>query len=235
MTKYAANSMLAARISFMNQIAALCEETGADVELVRRGVGSDKRIGPSFLYAGTGYGGSCFPKDVQALIQTGDDHGLDLSILRAVHEANDRQKSVLIDKIMSRLGRDLSGKHFALWGLAFKPETDDMRDAPSLTIIRSLLDAGATVSAHDPVAIEAARDHHLGESIDYAADEYAACDGADALIVVTEWLQYRRPNWESVAERLSQPMVFDGRNVYDVDKMAEAGFEYHSIGRGAVT
>lgn len=234
MTKYAANSMLATRISFMNQIAALCEETGADVELVRRGVGSDRRIGPSFLYAGTGYGGSCFPKDVQALIQTGDESGVDLTVLRAVHSANDDQKSVLVGKVTSRFGEDLAGKRFAMWGLAFKPETDDMRDAPSLTIIEALLAAGASVVAHDPVAMDAARDLHLGDSIDYAEDEYAACNGADALIVVTEWLQYRRPDWGSVAEKLNSRVVFDGRNVYEIDKMKAAGFEYYSIGRGDV-
>jgi len=235
MTKYAANSMLAARISFMNQIATLCEVTGADVELVRRGVGSDRRIGPAFLYAGTGYGGSCFPKDVQALIQTGDEHGLDLSVLRAVHSANTRQKSVLVRKIVARFGEDLSGMRFALWGLAFKPETDDMRDAPSLIIVSALLAAGATVAAHDPVAMEVARDHHLGDAIDYADDEYAACAGADALVVVTEWLQYRRPDWGRVTEQLSAPIVFDGRNVYEIDRMREAGFEYYSVGREDVT
>ncbi|MDX1395964.1 MAG: UDP-glucose/GDP-mannose dehydrogenase family protein [Gemmatimonadota bacterium] len=234
MTKYAANSMLATRISFMNQIAALCERTGADVELVRRGVGSDKRIGPSFLYAGTGYGGSCFPKDVQALIQTGEDHGVDLGVLRAVHEANDRQKRVLVEKVLARFGEDLSGRRFAMWGLAFKPETDDMRAAPSLTIARSLLEAGAEVTAHDPVAIDAAREHYLGDSIRYAQDEYSACEGADALIVVTEWLQYRRPDWGAVAERLSDRVVFDGRNIYEREKMRQEGFEYYSIGRGAV-
>ena len=234
MTKYAANSMLATRISFMNQIAALCEVTGADVELVRRGVGSDKRIGPSFLYAGTGYGGSCFPKDVTALIQTGEEHGVDLSILRAVHTANDRQKVVLVRKIRERLGEDLTGRRFALWGLAFKPETDDMRDAPALSIIAALRDAGATVVAHDPVAMGVARELWLGDSIDYAEDEYAACDGADALIVVTEWLQYRRPDWEALGERLENRLVFDGRNVYEPEKMRAAGFEYHSIGRRVV-
>ena len=234
MTKYAANSMLATRISFMNQIAALCEKTGADVELVRRGVGSDRRIGPSFLYAGTGYGGSCFPKDVKALIQTGENHDVDLTVLRAVHAANDLQKSVLVRKIRGRFGDDLAGRRFAMWGLAFKPETDDMRDAPSLTIIEALLAAGATVAAHDPVAMEAARDLYLSDTIDYAEDEYAACEGADALIVVTEWLQYRRPDWRTVASRLLEPVVFDGRNVYDVDKMRAAGFEYYSIGRGDV-
>jgi UDPglucose 6-dehydrogenase len=235
MTKYAANSMLATRITFMNQIAALCEKTGADVELVRRGMGSDKRIGPAFLYAGTGYGGSCFPKDVKALIQTGDDRGVDLSVLRAVDEGNSRQKSVLVEKLMARFGEDLSGKRFAVWGLAFKPETDDMRDAPSLSVISALLKAGATVAAHDPVASDVAREHYLGDSIDYARDEYTACEGADALIVVTEWLQYRRPAWSIVREKLSSPIVFDGRNVYELDKMRESGFEYYSIGRSAVS
>ena len=234
MTKYAANSMLATRINFMNQIAELCEATGADVELVRRGIGSDRRIGQSFLYAGTGYGGSCFPKDVQALIQTGEERGVDLGVLRAVHAANDHQKSVLVRKIRSRFGDDLSGMRFALWGLAFKPETDDMRAAPSRTIISGLLEAGASVAAHDPVAVPAARELHLGDTIDYADDEYAACTGADALIVVTEWLQYRRPDWGRVAERLARPIVFDGRNIYEIEKMRAAGFEYYSIGRASV-
>lgn len=235
MTKYAANSMLATRISFMNQIATLCEATGADVELVRRGIGSDRRIGPSFLYAGTGYGGSCFPKDVQALIQTGDENEVDLSVLRAVHDTNDWQKSVLIRKIKARFGDDLSGRRFALWGLAFKPETDDMRDAPALTIVSLLLEAGATVAAHDPVAMDAARELYFDDTIMYADDEYAACEGADALIVVTEWLQYRRPDWARVAGQLNDAIVFDGRNVYDLDKMSDAGFEYYSIGRESVS
>jgi UDPglucose 6-dehydrogenase len=172
---------------------------------------------------------------VKALIQTGDDRGVDLSVLRAVDEGNSRQKSVLVEKLMARFGEDLSGKRFAVWGLAFKPETDDMRDAPSLSVISALLKAGATVAAHDPVASDVAREHYLGDSIDYARDEYTACEGADALIVVTEWLQYRRPAWSIVREKLSSPIVFDGRNVYELDKMRESGFEYYSIGRSAVS
>ncbi len=234
MTKYAANAMLATRISFMNQVAELCEHTGADIELVRKGIGSDKRIGPSFLYAGTGYGGSCFPKDVQALIQTGDEHGVDLTVLKAVNGANDYQKGILARKIVARFGADLAGRRFAVWGLAFKPETDDMRAAPSLAVIAALLEAGAAVAAHDPVAIPTAREHYLGETIEYAADEYSACDDADALVLVTEWLQYRRPDWGSVKERLRRPVVFDGRNIFEPERMRGLGFEYHSIGRGQV-
>jgi len=234
MTKYAANAMLATRISFMNQVAELCEQTGADIELVRKGIGSDKRIGPSFLYAGTGYGGSCFPKDVEALIQTGDERGVDLAVLKAVNAANERQKGVLVRKITDRFGADLAGLRFAVWGLAFKPETDDMRAAPSLTLIRSLLDAGAEVVAHDPVAIPTAREHYLGDAIEYAPDEYSACDGADALVLVTEWLQYRRPDWGSVKDRLRQDVVFDGRNIFEPERMRGLGLEYHSIGRGRV-
>jgi UDPglucose 6-dehydrogenase len=234
MTKYAANAMLATRISFMNQIAELCERTGADVELVRRGIGSDKRIGPSFLYAGTGYGGSCFPKDVQALLQTGEERGVELSVLDAVHRANDHQKRVLVRKIKDRFGDDLSGLRFALWGLAFKPETDDMRAAPSLEIIAALLDAGATVTGHDPVAMDVAREYYLDDSIDYADDEYDACDGADALVLVTEWLQYRRPDWDRIRTSIGRPIVFDGRNMFEPDRMASMGFEYYSIGRRQV-
>ncbi len=234
MTKYAANAMLATRISFMNQIAELCERTGADVELVRRGIGSDKRIGPSFLYAGTGYGGSCFPKDVQALIQTADENGVELGVLRAVHTANEKQKGILVRKVHRRFGEDLSGMRFAVWGLAFKPETDDMRAAPSLDVIRGLLEAGATVRAHDPVAMEAAREFYFHDEIEYAADEYVACEGADALVLVTEWLQYRRPDWGMVADGLSREIVFDGRNMFDPARMRALGFEYYSIGRGEV-
>jgi len=235
MTKYAANAMLATRISFMNQIAELCERTGADIELVRRGIGSDGRIGPSFLYAGTGYGGSCFPKDVQALIQTADSHDVDLSVLKAVHSANDRQKEVLVRKIRSRYGVDLTGRRFAIWGLAFKPETDDMRDAPALTIIRELLAAGATVAAHDPVAMDTAREGYLGESVEYAEDEYAACDGSDALVVITEWLQYRRPDLERIAAGLRERVIFDGRNMFDPVRMRSQGFAYYSVGREQVS
>lgn len=234
MTKYAANAMLATRISFMNQVAELCERTGADVELVRRGIGSDKRIGPSFLYAGTGYGGSCFPKDVQALLQTGEDRGVELTVLDAVHRANDRQKRVLVRKILDRFGDDLTGFRLALWGLAFKPETDDMRAAPSLEIIAALLDAGATVAGHDPVAMDVARQYYLDDSIAYAEDEYDACHGADALILVTEWLQYRRPDWDRIREAMGRPIVFDGRNMFEPDRMEAMGFEYYSIGRRQV-
>jgi len=234
MTKYASNSMLATRISFMNQIAALCERTGANVELVRRGVGSDRRIGPSFLYAGTGYGGSCFPKDVKALIQTGVECGVDMNVIRAVDAANEAQKLVLVEKIQRRFGADLAGRRFAVWGLAFKPETDDLRDAPSLKIIEELLAAGASVSAHDPVALAAAKSLELADGFECASDEFTACDDADALVLVTEWLQYRRPDWSAVAERLSQRIVFDGRNVYEPDKMRDLGFEYYSIGREQV-
>ena len=234
MTKYAANAMLATRISFMNQVAALCEAAGADVNMVRRGVGSDPRIGASFLYAGAGYGGSCFPKDVRALIQTGEERSVDLSILKEVHETNERQKKVLGRKIRTRFGEDLSGMSFAVWGLAFKPETDDMREAASVTLIEELLAAGATVTAHDPVAEEVSREWYLGDRIGYAPDEYAALSGANALVVVTEWLQYRRPNWERVKEELGSPIVFDGRNLYDPARMRRHGLEYYSIGREQV-
>ena len=234
MTKYAANAMLATRISFMNQIAELCERTGADVERVRRGVGSDKRIGQSFLYAGTGYGGSCFPKDVQALIQTADDHSVDLTVLKAVHETNERQKLVLLNKIREHFGADLDGLRFAVWGLAFKPETDDMRAAPSLAIINGLLESGAEVSVHDPVAMDAARDFWLRDAVQYASDEYSACRDADALVLVTEWLQYRRPDWTAVKAALRRHVVFDGRNIFEPGRMRAIGFDYYSIGRERV-
>jgi UDPglucose 6-dehydrogenase len=234
LTKYAANAMLATRISFMNQIAALCEAAGADVNMIRRGAGSDPRIGASFLYAGAGYGGSCFPKDVRALIQTGEEMGVDLSILKEVHETNERQKKVLGKKIRSRFGEDLSSLKFAVWGLAFKPETDDMREAASVTVIEELLAGGATVAAHDPVAEEVAREWYLGDRIEYAPDEYAALSGAAALVVVTEWLQYRRPSWERVKQELEAPIVFDGRNLYDPARMRRHGFEYYPIGREQV-
>ena len=234
LTKYAANAMLAARISFMNQLAALCEASGADVTLVRKGIGSDPRIGRSFLYAGAGYGGSCFPKDVRALILTGEDFAVDLSILREVHAANERQKAVLGRKVMERFGEDLTGMRLAVWGLAFKPETDDMREAPSLTLIDALLAAGASVVAHDPVAQEVARKLHLGERVEFADDEYLACQDADGLIIVTEWLQYRRPDWNRIAGTTKQAVVFDGRNLFEPSRMRRNGFEYYSIGREQV-
>ena len=231
LTKYAANAMLAIRISFMNQVAALCEATGADVSVVRHGIGSDRRIGSSFLFAGAGYGGSCFPKDVEALIRTGDDLGVDLSILRSVHEANARQKKLLAQKVKARFGNDLEGRQFTVWGLAFKPETDDMREAPALAVIEELLEAGASIVAHDPQAMPTARRWYLGDRIAYGEDAYAACEGSDALIIVTEWLQYRRPDWDTIRAALRSPAVFDGRNLFDPERMRALGFSYYSIGR----
>ena len=234
LTKYAANGMLAARISFMNQLAPLCEASGADISLVRKGIGSDPRIGRSFLYAGAGYGGSCFPKDVRALILTGEEFGVDLSILREVHEANERQKAVLGRKVRRRFGDDLSGMRFGIWGLAFKPETDDMREAPAITLVHELLGSGASVIAHDPVAMDVARDLHLSDRVEFADDEYEACRDADALIIVTEWLQYRRPDWTRIESTLKQKIVFDGRNLFEPSRMRRQGFEYYPVGREQV-
>lgn len=234
LTKYAANAMLATRISFMNQLALLCEETGADVNRVRKGMGSDPRIGRSFLYAGAGYGGSCFPKDVRALIHTGDECQVDLTILRQVHAANEVQKALLGSKARERFGDDFSGMRFAVWGLAFKPETDDMREAPALTLIEQILAAGGSVAAHDPVAQEVARELHLGDRVEFTRDEYAACESADALFVVTEWLQYRRPDWHRLRDTMRNPIVFDGRNLFEPWRMRELGFEYYPIGREQV-
>lgn len=232
-TKYAANGMLATRISFMNQIAELCEEAGADVSRVRRGIGSDPRIGSSFLFAGTGYGGSCFPKDVRALLRTGDELGVDLSILDAVHETNARQKGVLVRKVKAHFGEDLTDRRIAVWGLSFKPETDDMREAPSLRVVEGLLEAGATVAVHDPVAMAAAREH-VGDRVRYAEDEYAACRDADALVLVTEWLQYRRPDWDELASVMRGRALFDGRNLFEPERMRDREWTYHSVGRPAV-
>jgi len=234
LTKYAANAMLATRISFMNQIALLCERADADVNLVRKGIGTDDRIGQAFLYAGAGYGGSCFPKDVRALIRTGEELGVDLSILREVHEANERQKLLVGEKVRARFGDDLGGRRFAVWGLSFKPETDDMREAASVVIIDGLLTGGADVVVHDPVAFEVAREWYLGDRVEYAEDEYEACRGADALIVVTEWLQYRRPDWSRLGGLLAGRIVFDGRNLFRPDRMRAEGFEYYPIGREQV-
>ncbi|MEJ2313131.1 MAG: UDP-glucose/GDP-mannose dehydrogenase family protein [Gemmatimonadales bacterium] len=235
LTKYAANAMLATRISFMNQIALLCELTGADVSMVRKGIGSDPRIGKSFLFAGVGYGGSCFPKDVQALIRTGEELGEHLTILEAVHGANERQKEVLVGKVKRAFGDDLAGRHLAIWGLAFKPETDDMREAAAIRIVEGLLDAGARVTVHDPVAMDVAKEWHFGDRVDYAVDEYEACRDADGLLIVTEWLQYRRPDWAAVADRLKKPVVFDGRNLFDPERMRQQGFSYYPIGRIQIT
>jgi len=230
MTKYAANSMLATKISFMNDIANLCELVGADVSMVRKGIGSDARIGNKFIYPGTGYGGSCFPKDVQALVRTADEYGHSLDILKAVEAVNYRQKEVLIAKIKSHFGNDLKGLKFGMWGLSFKPKTDDMREAPSLVIIDLLVKEGASVIAYDPVAMEEAR-HILGDKIVYAKDEYDACIDADALIIVTEWPEFRMPNFRVLEKLLKNKTIFDGRNIYEPEEMQEIKFNYYSIGR----
>ncbi|HEY4733940.1 MAG TPA: UDP-glucose/GDP-mannose dehydrogenase family protein [Gemmatimonadaceae bacterium] len=230
MTKYAANGMLATRISFMNEIANLCEKVGANVDFVRRGIGSDSRIGQSFLFPGPGYGGSCFPKDVKALVRMGSDCGVPLDVLTAVESANGRQKTVVVSKVRSALGNDLAGKRIALWGLAFKAGTDDMREAPALSIIDALLEDGVTICAHDPAAMDHARGL-LGNRIDFAETNYEALEGADALVVVTDWMEYRHPNFDRVKSTLRQPVIVDGRNLYDVEKMRELGIRYHSIGR----
>jgi UDPglucose 6-dehydrogenase len=232
LTKYAANAMLATRISFMNEIANLAEKLGADVELVRQGIGSDPRIGYHFLYAGCGYGGSCFPKDVQALLQTANETGLGSKILTAVEEANAAQKEVVGKKIVAHFGAELKGRHFALWGLAFKPNTDDMREAPSLELIRELTGRGATVSAYDPVAIhEAQRILKGNASVTFAEGPMAALEGADALAIVTEWKEFRSPDFAAIKAKLKQPTIFDGRNLYDPRMVREQGFNYQPIGR----
>ena len=230
MTKYAANGMLATRISFMNEIANLCDEVGANVDFVRRGIGSDSRIGASFLFPGPGYGGSCFPKDVKALVKLAQDRGVPLDVLAAVESANERQKRILIRKIRTALGGELKGRRIALWGLAFKAGTDDMREAPSLTLIDALLDEGVSICAHDPAAMDHAR-ALVGNRIDYAETNYEALEGADALVVVTDWNEYRHPDFARVKRTLKQPVIVDGRNLYDVEKMRELGVRYVSIGR----
>ena len=230
MTKYAANAMLATRISFMNDIANLCEIVGADVNMVRKGIGADPRIGNRFLYAGCGYGGSCFPKDVKALVKTAADHGYPMRILQAVEEVNEQQKSILYRKLENYFKGDLKGKRIAIWGLAFKPETDDMREAPSLVVIRRLLEAGSEVVAYDPVAMDESR-RRLGDSIRYAKDIYDAVVEADALLLLTEWKEFRMPSWLAVKKLMANPLVIDGRNIYDPQEMQEYGFEYHCIGR----
>lgn len=233
LTKYAANAMLATRISFINELANLAEKLGADIESVRRGIGSDPRIGYDFLYAGAGYGGSCFPKDVSALIRTArNDAGIDLKVLQAVEEANEAQKRVLGAKVMQRFGSDLRGKHFAVWGLAFKANTDDMRKASSLEVIRDLLDAGATVCAYDPVAIAQARLFFPGEDrVRFAANQSEALEQADALIIVTEWREFRSPDFDLIQAKLKSPVIFDGRNLYDPKLIRGRNMEYFPIGR----
>jgi UDPglucose 6-dehydrogenase len=230
MTKYAANAMLATRISFMNDIAGLCEKVGANVDLVRKGIGSDSRIGPAFLFPGPGYGGSCFPKDVKALIRTARERGAELRVLDAVEAVNDDQKHVVGAKLRRALGEDLVGTRVAVWGLAFKPNTDDMREAPALTLIEELLGAGATVVAHDPVAMDEAR-RRLGDRVTFAPTGYDAIEGSDALAVITDWNEYRHPDFARMKAALRRPIVVDGRNLYSPEKMTALGFRYYSIGR----
>lgn len=231
MTKYAANAMLATRISFMNEIANLCEKVGADVDLVRKGIGSDSRIGPAFLFPGPGYGGSCFPKDVKALMRTSEEQGAPMGVLRAVEDANEKQKQRLFEKLLEVFGGSVAGKRIALWGLAFKANTDDMRESPALVLIEALLQAGATVVAHDPAAMHETQ-RRIGDTIQYAKTNYEAAQGADAMVVVTDWNEYRFPDFERLKTELKQPIVVDGRNLYDSAKMAGLGFTYRSIGRG---
>ena len=230
MTKYAANSMLATRISFMNDIANLCELVGADVNMVRSGIGSDTRIGRKFLYPGIGYGGSCFPKDVKALIKTAEANGYEMRVLRAVEAVNEHQKGVLFDKLQKLFGDSLCGKTIALWGLSFKPETDDMREAPSLVLMARLLKAGCTVRVYDPVAMDECR-RRMGDAVYYAQDLYDATLDADALMLLTEWKEFRLPSWALIKKSMRNPLVLDGRNIYDPGEMAEQGFAYHCIGK----
>lgn len=230
MTKYAANSMLATRISFMNDIANLCEIVGADVEAVKKGIGSDSRIGKKFLNAGCGYGGSCFPKDVKALIKTGDENGHSLELLKAVERVNERQKEVLFKKVIAHFGPDLKGKRFAVWGLSFKPATDDMREAPSLVLIERLVEAGAVIRAYDPVAMEEC-ERRIGAKIEYASNMYDALSDADALIVVTEWPEFKIPKFTFIEKALKHKIIFDGRNIYSPEQMKEFGYIYYGVGR----
>jgi len=229
MTKYAANAMLATKISFINDIANLCEIVGADINLVRNGIGSDSRIGNKFIYPGIGYGGSCFPKDVQALIRTGGEFNYNLRVLKAVEEVNKDQKLVIFNKINKFFEGDLAGKTIALWGLSFKPQTDDMREAPSLIIVKKLLEAGAIVKVYDPVAMEEAK-HHFADSVSYYKDQYEALIDADCLAILTEWPEFKIPNFKIIHKLLNTPTIFDGRNIYDKDEMKQYGFNYYCIG-----
>lgn len=230
MIKYAANSMLATRISFMNDIANLCELVGADVNMVRKGIGSDTRIGSKFLYPGCGYGGSCFPKDVKALIKTAEQYGYPMQVLRAVEDVNERQKSIMFQKLYNYYGGALKGKTIAIWGLAFKAETDDMREATSLVTIQKLLEAGCLVRVYDPVAMDECR-RRIGDKVEYAVDMYGATLNADALLVITEWKQFRLPSWGVIHKSMNHPLVIDGRNVYDAQELKNLGFEYSCIGK----
>lgn len=232
-TKYAANSYLAMRITFMNELANFCEKVGADVDLIRKGMGTDTRIGKRFLFPGIGYGGSCFPKDVNALIKSSMDAGSEIRLLTIVDEMNKRQKEVIVAKILKHYQNEIKGKHFAVWGLAFKPNTDDMREAPSIVIIKKLLGLGATITAYDPAANESAK-FYLNDTIRYSDNEYSALHGADALLIFTEWNEFRNPDFVRVRSALKQPVIFDGRNIFDPDKMKDLKFTYYGIGRKPV-
>jgi UDPglucose 6-dehydrogenase len=236
LTKYAANSILATKISFMNELANICDIVGADIDWVRKGIGTDARIGPHFIYPGTGYGGSCFPKDVKAIIKTAKDHNFDLKILKAVEDVNERQKTVLFDKIKSFFNNELSGKKFAMWGLSFKPRTDDMREAPSINMIEALTEAGAKIKAHDPEAMDEARHifgDKIGDNITLFKKRYDCLENADALIIMTEWNQFREPDFHLIKELLATPTIFDGRNLYQPGRMRKLGIEYFCVGRAS--
>lgn len=231
MTKYASNSFLATKISFMNEIANLCEKVGADAEMVRVGMSTDSRIGNKFLFPGLGYGGSCFPKDVKALIKTGQENNCEMSIIASADRVNKSQRKSFVEKIVHRFGENLEGKTFAVWGLAFKPKTNDMREAPSITIINSLLEKGAKLKAFDPKAVEEAK-FYFNNKITYTNNAYEALEGADGMLLLTEWNEFRRPDFEKIKSLMKQPIIFDGRNQYDTKRLEEKGFEYHQIGRG---
>ena len=230
-TKYAANAMLATKISFMNDMANLCELVGADINMVRKGIGSDARIGKKFIYAGVGYGGSCFPKDVKAIVNTAKEYKYQLRVLEAVDQVNEDQKHVMVQKVKKHFGHDLTGKKFAVWGLSFKPNTDDMRDAPSIVIINELVKAGAAVSVYDPIAMEQAQKFYIGDKATYTQNAYDTLLHADAIILITEWPEFRIPNWQKVASLMKNKVVFDGRNIYDQEYLQEMGFAYFGIGR----
>lgn len=230
MTKYASNSFLATKISFMNEIAQLCEKVGANAEMVRVGMSTDSRIGNKFLFPGLGYGGSCFPKDVKALIKTGADNGIDMNIIKSADETNKQQRQLFINKIITKFGEDLTGRTFAVWGLAFKPKTDDMREAPAITIINDLLNRGAKVQAYDPKAMNSAK-YHFQERITYAKSSYEALNNADALLLLTEWNEFRRPDMDRIKELLKEPVIFDGRNQYNMERTVQRGFEYVCVGK----
>jgi len=230
LTKYAANAMLATRISFMNEIANICLRVGANIDQVRKGIGSDARIGSRFLFAGVGYGGSCFPKDVQAIVRSAGELGYDFRILKAVEAVNEQQKHLLVEMVQKHFGKNLAGRRLAVWGLSFKPNTDDMREAPAVVVIEGLLAAGAKVTAYDPEAMDECKRRHLGDRIDYADVPMAALDGADALVLVTEWNEFRRPDFEAVKSALKNPVIFDGRNIYPRPTLERLGFTYYGIG-----